>query len=101
FRASQPGRDHLARLGYDVQTGGVANSHGIQLDPATGERIGLTEPRNPEWGTRGMAGGGGDGGRTLMKARPLPGSGRAFAAHSTARQSPRPLCMTDYPNALL
>src|SRR5207244_2420734 len=49
-------RENFTRLGYDVKPGPVAVAHGIQIDPATGELTGLTEPRNQERGKWGVAG---------------------------------------------
>jgi gamma-glutamyltranspeptidase/glutathione hydrolase len=49
-------REHLTRLGYAVKPGPVAVAHGIQIDPASGEMTGLTEPRNAERGKWGVAG---------------------------------------------
>lgn len=52
---TEPVRDHLAGLGYTMKAGPVAVAHGIQIEPASGEMTGLTEPRNAERGKWGVA----------------------------------------------
>jgi len=41
-------------MGYTVQVGGSQGlAHSIWIDPATGERVGVPDPRNPDAGAAG------------------------------------------------